>query len=281
MKHQPDTDETPQKRDAGTSTLSLALRVVEYLAFQSQPVPLAEIAREFDAAKATIYRHLVTLQRQGFVRQDSATGNYGAGIKLMVLGEAQRGRFNILTAAKPALVRLRDKTGQAVTLCALVDGDLIVLELVEGRSIIDFTTRPGTRLDLHASAHGKVWLTFGPPELRQTLGEGNLKAWTAHTITDPAVLTRQLEQIRAQGWASAPEEVMPGVNTLASPVLDHRGTLAATIAVVGSTQFITSPPQPEQLSAVLACAREISSDLGWRDDPARQRSLNKGDSPCS
>jgi DNA-binding IclR family transcriptional regulator len=77
-----------------TSTLALALRIVEFLAFRSEPVALMQIAKEFRATKATVYRHLVTLQRQGFVRQDRSTGRYKAGIKLLVLGEAQRNRFN-------------------------------------------------------------------------------------------------------------------------------------------------------------------------------------------
>ena len=252
------------RRDAGTSTLDLALRVIEFLAYQSRPLALGEIASEFSASKATVYRHLVTLQRHGFVRQDSRSGHYGAGIKLMVLGEALRRRFDILAAAKPALVQLRDRTGQAATLCTLVDGELIVLELVEGRSIIDFATRPGTRLDLHASAHGKVWLAFGPRDLQDTLAAGPLKAWTAETLTDPAALAQQIEQIRARGWATAPGEVMPGVNTVAAPVFDHRGQLVATIAIVGSTQLIASPPKDEQIDAVIACAKEIAADLGWR-----------------
>lgn len=88
------------QRDAGTSTLDLALRLVEFLAFQSAPLSLGEIAAAFEASKATVYRHLVTLQRHGFVRQDPATSRYEAGIKLMVLGEAQRSRFDVVTAAR-------------------------------------------------------------------------------------------------------------------------------------------------------------------------------------
>lgn len=145
----------------GTSTLDLALRMVEFLAMQSRPLALAQIAAHFSASKATVYRHLVTLQRHGFVRQDPETGRYDAGVKLMVLGEALRARFDVLSAARSELMELRDRTGQAVTICALIDGEVVVLELVQGRTLIEFATRPGTRLDFHASAHGKVWLAFG------------------------------------------------------------------------------------------------------------------------
>ena len=261
----PDASEDPGRREpSGTSTLSLALRIVEYLAYRSQPVALLQIAREFGASKATVYRHLVTLQRHGFVRQETSSGRYEAGIKLMVLGEAQRSRFGIVAVSRPALMNLRDQTGHAVTLCAVVDVALVVLELVQGRTIIDFSTRPGTQLDFHASAHGKIWLAFGPPAIAAAVADAPLTAWTAQTLTDRTALAAEVAAVRTQGWATAPDQVLTGVNTIAAPVFDHHGHLIASIAIVGSTQFIAATPDPAQCADVLACARRISTDLGWR-----------------
>lgn len=248
----------------GTSTLDLALRMVEYLAGQSRPVPLLQIAQAFSASKATVYRHLVTLQAHGFVRQEAGTGRYEAGIKLVVLGEAMRHRFDIMATAHSALINLRDQTGQAVTLCTLVDDEVIVLELVQGRTIIEFATRPGTRLALHASAHGKVWLAFGPAHLADRVLSGPLEAWTPQTITSGERLDHEVASVRERGWASAPNEVLPGVNTIAAPVFDHKGALAGSVAIVGSTQFIAADPTEAQLTGVLGCAARISRDLGWK-----------------
>ena len=145
-----------------TGTLDLALRILDHLAEQASPIALTAIAQTFAASKSTVYRHLSALARHGFVRRDVSTGRYAIGIKLMVLGETSRSNFEIVTVARDALLKLRDTTGQAVSLCALLDDDLVVLDLMHGRSVVEFTTRPGTRLALHASAHGKIWLAFGP-----------------------------------------------------------------------------------------------------------------------
>ncbi len=187
---------------------------------QSRPASLSQIAEALSASKATIYRHLVTLQRHGFVRQEAETGRYEAGIKLMVLGEALRQRFDIVSAAREELMTLRDRTGQAVTVCAAIDDELIVLELIQGRTLIEFATRPGTRLAFHASAHGR---------------------------------------------ATAPDEVITGVNTLAAPVFDHRKVLVGSIAIVGATQFIPPVPDPEQIREVVGSAARISRGLTWKD----------------
>ena len=99
--------------------------------------------------------------QRGFVHQDEVSGNYEIGVKLVVLGEAARGRFDIARAARDELVVLRDTTQQAATVCGLIQGSVVVLDLIQGRTLVEFGTRPGTRLDLETSAHGKVWLAFG------------------------------------------------------------------------------------------------------------------------
>ncbi|WP_210485220.1 IclR family transcriptional regulator [Microvirga antarctica] len=248
----------------GTSTLDLALRLVEHLSYQTQATSLGAIAKAFSASKATVYRHLHTLTQHGFVRQDPATGHYDIGVKLLVLGEACRRRFDVVRAAHHELMILRDKTGQAVTICALLDREVVVLELIQGLSVIEFGTRPGTRLDLHASAHGKTWLAFGPANLGDELRKQPLKPWTPETHTDVDALMREIEAIRGRGWSTAPDEVITGVNTLAAPVFDHANALVGTIAIVGPTQFIPAHPKPDQVHDVVETAKRISQSLGWR-----------------
>jgi len=247
-----------------TGTLDLALRILEHLAEQASPTALTAIAQTFSASKSTVYRHLSALARHGFVRRDVSTGRYAIGVKLMVLGEASRGNFEIVNIARDALLKLRDTTGQAVSLCTLLDNNLVVLDLMHGRSVVEFTTRPGTRLALHASAHGKVWLAFGPEALLKKVLSARRLAWTSHTLTDAATIAAEVQAVRRRGWATAPNQAVMGVNTLAAPVLDHRGVIVGSIAIVGSTQVIAPKPVPAQVGAVLEAAHRVSRELGWK-----------------
>jgi DNA-binding IclR family transcriptional regulator len=247
-----------------TGTLDLALRILDHLAGQASPIALTAIAQHFAASKSTVYRHLSALARHGFVRRDASTGRYAIGVKLMVLGETSRSNFETVTVARDALLKLRDTTGQAVSLCALLDDDLVVLDLMHGRSVVEFSTRPGTRLALHASAHGKIWLAFGPDGLLDKVLDAPRPPWTPHTITDAKALINEVQAVRKRGWATAPNQAVMGVNTLAAPVFDHRGALVGSIAFVGSTQVIAAKPAPAQLGAVLDAARSVSRELGWK-----------------
>jgi DNA-binding IclR family transcriptional regulator len=253
----------------GTGTLDLALRILEHLAQRSQPDSLGSLAKTFSASKATVYRHLQALRQQGFVHQDAYTGDYEVGIKMVVLGEAARGRFDIVRAARDELIALRDATRQAATVCAMAQEALVVLDLIQGHSVIEFGTRPGTRLSLTASAHGKVWLAFSS-------GAPLARALAHAPAGRPTALARDIARVRKRGWSTAPSEVVDGVNALAAPVFDYSARMVGSIAIVGATQFIPPEPGRAQIEAVVGAARRISSALGWqpgnlRRNPASSR----------
>src|ERR1700752_886719 len=72
---------------SATATTDLSLRLLERLAVSREPLGISDLAREFETSKTKVYRHLQTLARHAFVRQDGATRRYEAGIKLFMLGE--------------------------------------------------------------------------------------------------------------------------------------------------------------------------------------------------
>ena len=78
-------------------------------------------------------------------------------------------------------------------------------------------------------------------------------------------LLAEIALVRERGWATAPDQVITGVNTLAAPVFDHRKALVGSIAIVGATQFIPPVPDPEQIREVVSSAARISRGLTWKD----------------
>jgi DNA-binding IclR family transcriptional regulator len=78
-------------------------------------------------------------------------------------------------------------------------------------------------------------------------------------VTRDALLA-DLDTVRERGWATAPDEVITGVNTLAAPVFDHRQILVGSIAIVGATQFITPPPIPNRSARSSAAPHASRAD---------------------
>ncbi len=256
-------EKSPAMDDTGLASVDLVLNLIELLTESARPRAMTDIARDMGISKARAHRHLRALVQRGYVLQDQDTERYRIGIKLLTLGEAVRDRFDVLAATKPEMGRLRDETGQTVTVSALVEDQIVVLDLLQGRTLVEFGIRPGSTLDFHASAHGLVALAYGPSYLLDRVLERPRKAWTHATLTDSAKLMAQIETIRQRRWATAADQLLVGVNALASPVFDYRGAWRGTIAIVGSTQFIDAQPSARQLALVVEAASEASRRLGW------------------
>ena len=89
---------------------------------------------------------------------------------------------------------------------------------------------PGWRVVLASM----VALAFGPPSLIDEVLARPLRAWNAHTLTDPEAIRAEVARVRRQGWATAIDAVQLGVNALAAPVFDHRGEVRGAVALVGA-----------------------------------------------
>ncbi|MDR3511624.1 MAG: IclR family transcriptional regulator [Caulobacteraceae bacterium] len=245
-------------------SVDLVLRLVELLAASREPRGVTDVARELGISKPRAHRHLRALVQRGYARQDPRTEGYEVGIKVLVLGETVRDRFDVVSAIRPVMGPLREATGQAVTASALVEGAVTVLDMMQGRTLIEFGIRPGAQLDFHASAHGLVALAFGPPSLIDEVLARPLRAWNAHTLTDPDAIRAEVARVRRQGWATAIDAVQLGVNALAAPVFDHRGEVRGAVALVGSSEVIPQAPPERQISLVTGAAADASRRLGWK-----------------
>lgn len=250
------------RASAATGTVDLSLRLLQHLVASSHPVGVTDLAKVFESSKATIYRHLQALVKHGFARQEESTNRYEAGVKLLLLGETLRERFTILSNARSEMSLLREATGQAVSLSAFVNGEAIILELLQGSTVVEFGVRPGTKMDFHATAHGKLALAYGPPQLLDNLVQKQLKQWTPETVTSPAALKREIKAIQKRGWSTAPNGIVWGVNGLAAPIFDHRNDYAGAIAIIGSTHLITIKPDIKLINLVTNAAHQVSRALG-------------------
>jgi DNA-binding IclR family transcriptional regulator len=255
--------EPPPIASSDLESVDLVVRLLEHLAAQREPVGVSEVARRLAISKPRAHRHLRALVQRGYARQDARSEGYEIGVKVLALGEAVRDRFDVAAAIRPVMGALREATGLAVTGSALIEGRVTVVEMLQGKTLIEFAIRPGSQLDFHASAHGLIALAFGPSALLDEVLSRPLTAWTALTLTDPAAVRARVEAVRAQGWATAADAVQVGVNALAAPVFDHRGDWRGALALVGATQFIPDWPDAALVEQVRSAAAAASRRLGW------------------
>lgn len=254
--------DSPEKTDT-IQSVAMALQVLETLANARGDVGVTALATTLGTTKSRIHRHLRTLMSLGYISQSEQTERYRIGARLIALGRAASGSADISSVALPHMQRLRDQTGQAVALGQVEEAGIRILNTLHGNMQIEVGVKPGSLLGFHNSAQGKVALASMSATRRAGLIPDSIVPATRHTITNTDELAAHIEQVALQGWATAPNETMLGLNALACPILNADSDPVATVAIVSLTQYIETPPDTDQVEAVREAARQISAELGY------------------
>lgn len=241
--------------------MQVALDVLEAVAFSNEEVGVTQLAERLGLTKGSVHRHLLTLVDRGYVVQNPATSRYAAGPRSRLLAHYAPDANLIQLAAGP-MRELRDLLGHSVVLSESTPRGALVLSMIGGTAAIEIGVRPGSELQFHASAQGKVQLAFAPhPQQQRVLGRP-LQAFTPHTVVDAGALEEELSRVVAQGWATAPEQAMLGINAVAAPIFNGKDACIGALALVGSIQFLPSEPDAKSVAALKEAAAQISRMLG-------------------
>src|SRR6266540_676519 len=144
----------------------------------------------------------------------------------------------------------------------LSGGGVVYVDQVSSAHLVATTNWVGRRTPLHGSSSGKVFLAHMPEPERQRILERPLEALTRRTMTDPARLRRQLEEVRVRGYATIQDELEEGLNAVAAPVWRSGGDLVAALSVSGPSFRVRSIDLPRLGRLTVDAADAVSWRLG-------------------
>jgi IclR family acetate operon transcriptional repressor len=204
---------------------------------------------------------LPTLVSQGFVEQEPDR-RYRLSLEAFAVGAGFLRQSAIRRAATPALMRLTERVQTSSYLALWHHGKAVIVDSFPVPGMYNFHSEIGSMAPLHASAIGKALLAFrGKKEWERA---GPLRRFTANTITSQAVLCRELERIRRNGYSTDAEEVVPGCRCVAAPVPNGRTEPLAAVSVSGPPSIISSQRFRELAGAVQETCFQIAVQLGHR-----------------
>lgn len=246
----------------GVKAAETTLHILETVAFSHEPLGVTQIALSVGIAKSAVFKHLYTLVDRGYLVQDHVSARYRLGPKAWLIAKLAPAADDIAKLAEPLMREARDNTGLAVVLSTPTAKSAFVLATFTGNGSIEIGVRPGSELELHASAQGKIFLAYGPKSLTDSLTKRDLKPLTKYTITSHDELMKQVGEARKNGFATAPEESLLGVNALAAPIYDYKDNLIASIGLVGSIQYLPREIDEKTIGTIRALATSVSKALG-------------------
>ena len=143
--------------------------------------------------------------------------------------------------------------------------DVIYIDRVEADWPLRLHLQPGSRVPLHCTASGKLFLSRLPArERRRLLATLPLTRHTGKTIIDPGALEDALCTIRRTGISTDDGEFLDGLIAVAVPVMDRKkkNQMRAAIAVHAPTARLSLAGAMEHVDALREAAAQLSETLG-------------------
>lgn len=242
-------------------SLSRALNILETLASSQKGMGISDLSRRLELPPSTVHRLLATLSSKGYVTHVS-DGRYHLGHKVVEMGRTFLENFELSRIVRPHLEAVSHKTGETANLVVLDDDEAFYLDKVDSSCILMVFSRIGRRAPLYCTAVGKILLSgFSKERLEGYLKKTELKAFTSNTITSAQGLRRELEAVRAPGYAYDWEECEVGARCVAVPLKGFMGRVIAALGISGPAVRLDRQALERAAEYLLEASAQISAQL--------------------
>ena len=238
--------------------------LLEILCAQGRPLSLADAVRITGWPKPSVHRMLSQLEDGGLLAREPGTRMVAPAHRLVRLAESVLGADTHRAVRHAVLRQLVSDVGESCNLTALSGADVIYIDRVESAFPLRMELKPGTRVPMHCSASGKLFLAYMEPDKRNSILDGlPLTRYTDTTLTHRNALEAELAQIRRQGYAVDAEEFVDGLVCVAVPVgAGNTYDVRCAVALQAPAARMTLPQAlahtPRLSDAALAMGRTLS-----------------------
>ncbi len=247
---------------AGAGSIFKALRILERIVDSSGPVSVAQLATILNYSKPTTHRIATFLEEFGFLEREPGGRRFVESQRLIDLA------LKVLMAAAQRPNRhgildwVVEQTGETCNFGIMHRGELVYLDRVEAEWPLGLRFEPGSRVPLHCTAIGKLFLSaLSDDSLNSLLRATRLTKYTDSTIVDPASLRAALDQIRETGLSVDNQEFMYGVVCIAVPVFDPSGELRAGLAISAPEARMSAEHALEHAPVLRAAAAKMQDAM--------------------
>lgn len=252
-------DPFPNSGEGKTPLLPRIFAVISFVAASDRPVTISEITGHLNIPKASAHRACRMLQDADILRRDPLTKGFCPGFKLHCIALDTVLSTSFAAARRATLRHVVEACSETCTLTAQDGDQLLVLERVESPSPVQVNLRAGSRVPLHCTAGGKLFVAFMRAPWRERLIQNlDLVAYTVKTITDRVLLDEQIQRVRKQKYAIDNEEFAPGLIGIAVPVLDEHGRIKAAISINAPSHRVPAEGLEQWLPPLRKAATALS-----------------------
>ncbi|MCK5310824.1 MAG: IclR family transcriptional regulator [Desulfobacteraceae bacterium] len=226
---------------------------------------IRELSNELGFSPATVQRILKTLKKHDFVRQDPGTRKYYIGNIFYGFIQALHRSNNLTSIARKYIEDLAIKTKETSHINIIETEHRLCIDTIESQLTLKAGMPMGHRSPLYAGGSAKCLLAFSSDEyIKDYIEKTILDPLTDNTISDADDLKKELDKIKAQGFAKSLGERTPGLGSLSAPVFDNEGNILASLSLaIPEIRFSQTEYLDECINVLTNVAQSFSESMGY------------------
>jgi IclR family transcriptional regulator, acetate operon repressor len=251
-----------------SGSLSRGLQILDVLRQANGYLSLSDIAAETGLDASTAHRLLQTLTDNGYAVRDEVQKRYLPGPRALSPLSLFHPITQLRREAGSTLHLLQKQTGCTSALALFIGQERLVVDFVQGSHPLSPYYESWLKSPLHGSASGRLLLSWmSESEREQLLGAGPYEAHTSKTITDPVALSRELDQVRVRGYATARDDYYDGLMAIGVPLVTQAGAQPlGSLLLTGPSDSV-----PVEAEEALADQLKAASRLLMNGAPSMQK----------
>jgi DNA-binding IclR family transcriptional regulator len=244
--------------DGNTPAMRL-FSLLEVIAQKDQFFSLQSLVEELGLPKPTLHRMLQQLEGAGIIQRDGDGRQYSSGLRLRRMAENLLLNNTVHGARHAVLRQLVEEVGESCNITTCSGDEVLYLDRVETVAPLRFYLHPGSRVPLHCSASGKLFLAqMTQLQRRRLLARSSLTKYTDKTLTSPMQVEQEIERVRRDGYAKDDEEFLPGLLCVAVIVPVEQGRSNMAVAIQAPIMRMTAEKSLSCLPALQRAAQALA-----------------------
>jgi DNA-binding IclR family transcriptional regulator len=246
---------------SAVKSLDRGLDILEYVAACSEPPSFSQLLASLRIPRSSLFHLLTNLLSRNFLQRDPGTERYRLGTELVEIASKVE-RPSLRDRLTPFLHQLSLEASETCGFYIRVGDSVEVIASAISTQALSYTMKVGMTAPLYAVSAGKIVLSeLGPTELNQYLAGITFAPVTPHTVRSKPRLKKELQQVKATGFAYSHEEFTLGITAIATAV-QSGGKLHGAINLAVPTARFTPARDAEFREALRRTAQIIANEIG-------------------
>ena len=240
------------------ASLEKGMKVLEAFKAGRTEMGLQDLSAACGLDKSATQRFASTLWRLGYLAKDPKTRRYRLSIKCLGMANAYLWTEEIVRAAMPKMIDLRENIGETINLSVL-DGTTIVYAARLPNSRTSYAASIiGRQIPALNTSSGRAMISrMDPGERRRCVEEWPMTRFTPNTLMDRILIGNLVERATETGYSISQDELILSEIGISAPIRSGGGARAAFHCSVSALKWTEKMVEERILPKIMDAANSL------------------------